>query len=109
MPSPAKPPLLTRTQAVTGIVLSLLGAGVASMSWAYGRGTTETEQRASVVRNSDAIDVNATAIRQHAEALVPLASVPARLDALEREQARTAEDVRWLVRHQGGVPARAEE
>ena len=109
MPSPAKPPLLTRTQALTGIVLSLLGAGVASMSWAYGRGTTETEQRSAVVRNADAIEVNATAIRQHAEALTPLASVPARLDALEREQARQAVDLSWLVRHQGGVPARAEE
>jgi hypothetical protein len=28
-----------------------------------------------------------------------------RLDALEREQRAVAEDVRWLVRRQGGQPA----
>jgi len=105
-PTP-KPPLLTRAQAVIGVVLALLGAAVSMASWAYGRGSTEAETRSAIQRASDRVTVVEQAVQRNTDAIEPLVTVPARLDAMEARQGEMHDDLRWLVRRQGGQPAGA--
>lgn len=104
---PPSSPLLTRASLTLGIVVALAGAAASGITWAYGRGTTEAEVSARIQAAEVRVEATEATIRRHDASLDELRDLPVRLDAIEREQARTAEDVRWLVRRQGGQPAGA--
>ena len=100
-----KPPFLSRINVVVALCLAVAGALASAATWAYGRGTTEAEVGARILAAEVRVQATEAAIQRHDDAIEELRDLPVRLDALEREQRAVAEDVRWLVRRQGGQPA----
>jgi len=102
-PKPAAS-LLTRANAITALCLTLLGSALAAASWAYGRGSTEAEQRLAVRRNADLIETNVEAIKGNTEAIQTLSNLPSEIDAIKTRQTAMDQNVQWLVWRAGGVP-----
>ena len=100
-----KPPFLSRINVIVALCLAVAGALASAATWAYGRGTTEAEVESRILAAEVRVQATEAAIQRHDDAIEELRDLPVRLDALEREQRAVAEDVRWLVRRQGGQPA----